>query len=233
MRKSTNPATNGAAATTPYDRLTLWINPSLADLATPTVAERAITVIASTNNFTQIGIRTANLTGTSDFIFMDRIKLCTQWDCIVGDDNGPLFVSLESFTATGRHGGPATIRWTTGSEIDNAGFHVYRSTPQGMSRLTSTLLAPLGDEFAGATYEFLDNGARASATMPQYYLEDIDFSGLSTLHGPAEQILLAPPAPVKASPRAPIRINDGRLSSVAAPIEGSIGKPAEPRPRAD
>lgn len=110
----------------------------------------------------------------------------------VQDD--PLFVDLVSFTASAVRGRTITIQWETSTEIDNAGFNLYRSTASGVEKLTQTLIAPLGDEFTGAVYTFVDTTYPDGWTeMPLYFLEDVEFSGLSTIHGPAVNIVTEAP----------------------------------------
>ena len=110
--------------------------------------------------------------------------------------DAPLLVDLASFTATAVRGQAVTLRWETSLEVDNAGFHVHRADAQGVVRLTPTLMAPEGSEFGGATYTFIDNTLpRGWRTLPMYFLEDVDFNGVSTIHGPAEETITEPPAP--------------------------------------
>jgi hypothetical protein len=104
--------------------------------------------------------------------------------------NSPITaVQLSSFTASpGR--GQVTLTWSTGAEMQNAGFNLYRATSASGQRVkvNPMLLAAKGSEVSGATYSQVDvpgNGAF------YYWLEDVDYTGHSTLHGPVVVTLRA------------------------------------------
>jgi len=104
-------------------------------------------------------------------------------------------VKLISFTAK-EYGGRVLLRWPTGYEVDNLGFHVYREENGEHYRLTpepvagSALLSGMRDPLrAGRTYHWWDAvGAtrRVAPTPVKYWLEDIDLAGKRTLYGPVE-----------------------------------------------
>jgi hypothetical protein len=97
---------------------------------------------------------------------------------------GPVWpVTLASFTAmTSR--GVVNIDWVTATEIDTAGFMLYRSTsPDGPRvQVNASLLGAKGDGVTGASYRFTDSPGYGGF---YYWLEDVDYSGMSSLHGPA------------------------------------------------
>ena len=77
-----------------------------------------------------------------------------------------------------------TIRWVTESEIDNAGFNIYRTTPNGETvKLNKNIIAAQGSAAAGVVYEFADTTVENRKTY-SYQLEDIDINGIARLHGP-------------------------------------------------
>ncbi len=99
-------------------------------------------------------------------------------------------VRLVSFSATlDKDTQHTTLHWRTGYEIDNLGFNIYRETTDGQrTRLTKAPVAGSGlvvgpgvAHRAPQRYTWVDaenvDGAR-------YWLEDVDFSGASTWHGP-------------------------------------------------
>jgi len=102
----------------------------------------------------------------------------------VGDACDPTVIQLASFTAT-----PSVrqviLTWTTASEIDNAGFNIYRSESEngGYVKINPALIPAQGSPTQGASYEFVDTDVRNRTTY-YYKLEDIDLNGVSTLHGP-------------------------------------------------
>ena len=111
----------------------------------------------------------------------------------------PLLVDLVSFTATGFED-HVLLEWETASEIDNAGFHLWRSETQDGEyfRITEDLIPAEGGLTWGAEYEYDDFDVEAGLIY-YYKLEDIDYSGVSTFHGPVsatmgdEAILLMSP----------------------------------------
>jgi hypothetical protein len=102
----------------------------------------------------------------------------------IGDACEPTLIQLSSFTAAAK-AGKIILSWTTESEIDNAGFNIYRSlTKEGeYRRVNSTLIPASGSPFQSAAYEFADKNTTPWKTY-YYKLEDIDINGKSTLHGP-------------------------------------------------
>lgn len=90
----------------------------------------------------------------------------------------PLLVTVASFTATTTPSG-VRLDWLTTAETNNAGFNLYRLEP-AVTKLNASLIPAQGLDGAGASYRFLDAGI----TGGTYYLEDVDFNGTKTLHGP-------------------------------------------------
>jgi hypothetical protein len=99
-------------------------------------------------------------------------------------NDSPTAVKLMSFEAVALDGA-VDLSWQTGSELNNLGFHLYRSlSAQGpYERITSAVIPGLGSSPAGASYSYLDRGL-ANGTTYFYKLEDIETTGKTTLHGP-------------------------------------------------
>jgi hypothetical protein len=99
----------------------------------------------------------------------------------------PTAITLASFSFEGAADG-VTLVWETMAEIDNAGFNVYRATsPDGpFTRVNADMIAAQGSPVAGARYSFTD--APGAGTF-YYRLEDVDFDGTSTFHGPLQVTL--------------------------------------------
>lgn len=98
-------------------------------------------------------------------------------------------VTMISKTATTYPSG-VLVEWATGYERDNLGFNVYREvdgirTKVNGSPITgSGLQAGPGHPVNGQqSYARWDLGA-AALTAAAYWVEDLDFNGTSTLHGP-------------------------------------------------
>jgi hypothetical protein len=93
-------------------------------------------------------------------------------------------VELSSFTAKPANGS-VTLNWVTETEIDNAGFNIYRADSENGKyvKITDSLIASKAGATQGATYQFIDNDVENRKTY-YYKLEDIDLNGTSTMHGP-------------------------------------------------
>ncbi len=75
----------------------------------------------------------------------------------------------------------AVITWSTESEVNTAGFHVYRATEaDGTYERVSTELIPASqDAFTGGEYEFRDPTVTAGNTY-YYQLEELETTGAFT-----------------------------------------------------
>ena len=104
-------------------------------------------------------------------------------------------VELMSFSAAAA---PSAVQlaWQTGSEVDNLGFHLYRSSLSSgpWTRLTSALIPGRGFSATGAGYSWRDAGL-VNGERYYYRLEDVDTRSGSTFHGPVSAVPLAETAP--------------------------------------
>ena len=111
---------------------------------------------------------------------------------IYGDLN--TYIVLDDFEAHAR-GDKIILTWTTGTEIDNAGFIVYRYDGNERKPI-SRLIEPKGDAPSGASYRFVDGNVRPGVTY-RYWLVDIDTNGTWTSHGPVRARINIEPAGVQ------------------------------------
>jgi hypothetical protein len=109
----------------------------------------------------------------------------------------PTAVELLSFTALGEDSS-VRLEWRTASELDNLGFHLYRSPSEAgpFERITANAIPGLGSSPVGASYTHLDSGLENGVTY-FYWLEDIDTNGGTERHGPvsATPVLGTAPPP--------------------------------------
>lgn len=98
-------------------------------------------------------------------------------------------VELVSFTAS-QSGDGVLLEWTTGYEVDNLGFNIYREAAGKRSRITprivagSALLVGSGAALtAGRRYRWFDPAPGAEGNI-DYWLEEIALNGNVMLHGP-------------------------------------------------
>lgn len=93
----------------------------------------------------------------------------------------PTAVELTSFRARMNADGSVSVTWETATEVDNAGFNIYRARTEGgqYTKVNSTLIAAKGNATSGARYKYVDTSGGGV-----YMLEDVDNNGNATLHGP-------------------------------------------------
>jgi hypothetical protein len=93
-------------------------------------------------------------------------------------------INLTSFTATPKFS-KVIIQWSTETEIDNAGFNLYRAESEDGAyiKINASLIPAQGSSTQGAAYVFTDRNVQNRKTY-FYKLEDIDLNGQSTMHGP-------------------------------------------------
>lgn len=101
----------------------------------------------------------------------------------VNVEDTPTAVTLISFTAEVDAHEQVVLRWETATELNNAGFNLYRATSLDgpWIRLNDTLIAAEGNPVTGASYRFVDTPGSGRF---YYRLEDVDFNGTATMHGP-------------------------------------------------
>ena len=129
-----------------------------------------------------------------------NIDLCYKGGSYDGSDvseqltDSSLPVELSSFTATAGDD-QVTLKWVTESERDNLGFYIYRSLSEkrDYQQITSEPIPGAGNSAYRNEYEYLDKGLTNGVTY-WYKLEDVDYDGNTSTHGP-----------VSATPTADIR----------------------------
>ena len=91
---------------------------------------------------------------------------------------GPLPVTLSHFKPFVEDNGEVVIRWTTESEVDNAGFNIYRSTTRDgpFKKVNPKLILGAGTTGERTTYMWKDATAKSDA-LYYYRIEDVSFDG--------------------------------------------------------
>ncbi|MBN1592200.1 MAG: right-handed parallel beta-helix repeat-containing protein [Candidatus Coatesbacteria bacterium] len=96
---------------------------------------------------------------------------------------GGSYIELASFSVDADFN-KVVVKWETATEIDNAGFLVYRCDDEASGcHKVSDFISANGNAAGGATYSFTDTDVKAGETY-YYYLVDIDTDGTWTAHGP-------------------------------------------------
>jgi hypothetical protein len=76
------------------------------------------------------------------------------------------------------------VQWTTATEINTAGFNVYRSErAEGPYTKLNAQLIPASDALTGGKYQYEDTTVVAGRTY-YYQLEDVEYGGATARHGP-------------------------------------------------
>jgi hypothetical protein len=113
----------------------------------------------------------------------------TGTEYVLGGKDAPLAITLASFTATAEDG-CVGVAWETATEINTAGFHVWRSDNPltGFVRVDNGLIASKSvAETMGAKYTFRDCGVDFTGGKKYYYmLEEIEIDGPASgnMNGP-------------------------------------------------
>ncbi len=96
----------------------------------------------------------------------------------------PTVIELSNFSAIPGDG-EVTLMWRTESEIDTAGFNIYRGVigSSEMTKLNDTLIPAKGTATSGAEYTYVDDDVR-NGIIYIYKLEDVDTAGTVTEHKP-------------------------------------------------
>jgi len=84
------------------------------------------------------------------------------------------------------------LEWTTATELDTAGFNVYRSQEKDgpYRKINQTLIPSSPDPITGGEYEYADTDVEAGDTY-YYQLEEVEIDGETSRFGPREVIARA------------------------------------------
>jgi hypothetical protein len=95
-------------------------------------------------------------------------------------------VTLGLLTALAGCGAPVRVTWKTETEMNTAGFNLYRGTsPDGPfdTKVNTELIPPSSDPLMGKEYTFVDTSAQGGVTY-YYELQEIERNGNVNRFGP-------------------------------------------------
>ncbi len=95
------------------------------------------------------------------------------------------YLAYTSFRGLGN--ATVLVEWSTASELDTAGFNLYRSESATgpYLQINESLIPPATDPLAGGNYSYTDEEVRAGQVY-FYELEEIEMTGATSRHGPIE-----------------------------------------------
>ena len=113
------------------------------------------------------------------------LKVMTYWgkETDIGNPGyrggGPLPVELSRFRPERTDTGQVVIKWTTASELNNAGFNILRSQTRKAQfvRINPKLIAGQGTSSEMHTYSYTDTTAKPNVIY-YYRIEDVSFEGV-------------------------------------------------------
>ena len=129
-------------------------------------------------------------------------------------------IELMSFNALLEHG-TVKLTWSTASEDDNLGFHIYRAEGDAtiFAKLTGTLIPGAGSSRIPHTYHFIDDTIKTGMTY-RYQLSDVDIQGVETYHDPV-YVSVMPTTPILEQIK-PNPFADNTTIQLALPVTGNV-----------
>nr|HPR17424.1 T9SS type A sorting domain-containing protein [Candidatus Cloacimonadota bacterium] len=137
------------------------------------------------------GITWTEMTGTvnqdDNTITLENIDSFSRWTASDGDHSLP--VTLSSFDCCLENNLPV-LNWTTQSELENAGWNIYRSAEENgyeqndYLQINSNLIAGMGTTSIPTDYSFTDDYPVQPTQTYYYWLESVSYSQELELHGP-------------------------------------------------
>ena len=115
--------------------------------------------------------------------------------CTFSNSSSPTGVTLASFEATAQ-ADHVLVTWETVSELNNAGFNLYRTEtadPPSAADLLTFVPSQGPGSAQGFSYSYEDYSVAPGQTY-WYWLEDVDFNGATTMHAPVSVVFGSPTA---------------------------------------
>ncbi|HSN75674.1 MAG TPA: integrin alpha, partial [Anaerolineae bacterium] len=193
--------------------LTLCLSYDDSEVAAAGASEAALQLCRWTGSAWQCQARASGSNTSANLVCADEVTAFSNWAIASGS---PLAVTLAGFTAEAQ-AGQVLVTWETVSELNNAGFNLYRGLlDDGSDR---ALLVSVPSQAPGSAQGYAYNYVDATVDPGQtywYWLEDIDLSGATTRHGPVSVTVNAPTAVTLRGLQA------GAATSTATPTTGAL-----------
>ena len=193
------------------------------------VAAKSVQSVDKTSKvFVKVNNSTSTVDAQADLTSMDANGFTLNWATNDAVPTQILYLALAPLVNTevkligfdaAKYARGVLLQWRTGYEIDNLGFNLYREVNGVRTKINASLVAGSGlsaGHGAAVTsvlsYARWDLDPAAATDGVVYWLEDIDFNGKRTLHGPV--------APVAGTLQAPDAIaTSGDLKDLGRPAK--------------
>gem|GEM_PF-2508541 len=121
----------------------------------------------------------------NNFVSLGGVTAFSKWALASNGAGSPTAVTLSSFAAQPNPSSRVTLSWVTASEINTAGFNLYRSENSDgpFARINPQLIPASPDPLHGGRYEYSDLSIVPNRTY-YYQLEDIELNGAIVRHAP-------------------------------------------------
>ncbi|MFN8596887.1 MAG: hypothetical protein U0559_11985 [Anaerolineae bacterium] len=109
---------------------------------------------------------------------------------------GLIIIAVVVILITTSASAAVTVEWSTASELNTAGFNLYRADrPDGpFTQINSDLIPASPDPLVGGSYAFTDTHVIGGQTY-YYKLEDVETSGAKTDQGTVQVVAEGGPSP--------------------------------------
>jgi hypothetical protein len=132
------------------------------------------------NSYSQVG---GTVNTSANTVTVSGVTQLSWWTL---GNSGTLAVTLTNFSAA-QEDDAVLVTWETASELENRGFNLYRGVdPAGPDRQLNATLIPSQSQGSpsGFIYTWEDRADLQLGTTYFYWVEDVDISGATTIHGP-------------------------------------------------
>ena len=120
-------------------------------------------------------MRKASIVRVAPFLAIALLLLFSLANGVAASESTPVGARQE------RPGQPIVIRWSTETEVNTAGFNVYRAESEEgpWTKINPSLIPGAPDPIRGGSYEFTDSNVLAGVTY-WYELEEVELGGQTT-----------------------------------------------------
>jgi hypothetical protein len=160
--------------------------------------------------WTSMGLSDIQLLGTNPyhirFTYNPPTRSVSAYFAFSSGDSSTLPVTLSSFNAVNMQNNQINILWSTESETNLSGYHIFRAendTYENAIRISSQIIQP-NNCCSTSNYSFIDSEIENNKTY-YYWLSSFEMNGSNNLYGPVS-------VKITEQPETPVLIKDFELS---------------------